>query len=159
MDNKCINNFLDNANMSRRGALITLAGIATVVASGCAGLMPKPDFYPNEGDKHTLTYTDKTGKKNTVYDLSGKWETKYFSSREVVRIKQTGNEFVGYKTIGNTFVGKDTPTISGEVEGNLVTCRAHWDNGKITYATSKLTENADCFECEGLERRKYKKMD
>jgi hypothetical protein len=135
-----------------------------LIAAGCAAMIPKPDFDFQEGDLHTINYTEK-GKKYTVPDLTGKWRVKIFGIDEIVEITQDNDRFIGTKTIGDTSVtgnqnlGKGAVTISGKVNGNLVECQTYWNSGKTTYFASKLSKKVDSFQCKGVETRTYTRIE
>ena len=137
---------------------VAAAGLAAVV-SGCAALSLKPDFYPNAGDAHTITYKDNKGVEKTVFDLSGKWATEYYGRDEIVKIIQTEDGFEGYKTIGSTYVGAGSLTIRGGVVGNMVQCETLGSSGLREYLISKLSKNIDEFKCQGDGVRILKKIE
>jgi hypothetical protein len=140
-----------------------VVGLELITTLGCAGLLPKPDFYFQEGQPKTITYI-KDGQKITVPDLNGDWKTRYNNTgghdkfEEIVRVTQNENRFKGIKTIGNEYLSAGDLTISGELEGNLVKCYTHLRSGSPIYITSKLSESVDEFECAGDEVRKYRRV-
>jgi hypothetical protein len=152
--------------------VITVATGLVAVVLGCASMMPKPDFYPQIGDSHTMLYKDSKGKEAAVFDLTGKWEVYYLGVREVININQKGNSFEGFITIGNPSYLPGALRIFGQIEGNLVECNTQLyriggsnNRGEVVYYTSKLTKNVDSFECSGTasnsvaHRAIYKKIE
>ncbi|MCH7889439.1 MAG: hypothetical protein IIA00_09195 [Proteobacteria bacterium] len=108
------------------------AGLTRTAAGGLVSLMMaspsdatelKPDFYPQLGAPHTMTYKDSSGKDIVVYDLRGKWEGAYPEEKEVVIISQKENSFKGVKTVGSFWVPKGSTTIKGKLlKGNVMVC-------------------------------------
>jgi hypothetical protein len=141
-----------------RGLAAALTIGLVYLVTACAGMQTKPDFYPEKGAPHTITYI-KDGKEVTAFDLNGKWETKYAARKEIIDIRQTENRFVGYKTIGDDVIPQGGLTISGGIEGNIVACDTHMTDRTTRPFTSKLSKNVDSFECAGSQVREYKRIE
>ena len=138
--------------------IVAAAGVGALISS-CAGLKPKPDFYPQKGMPNTMTYIDpKTKEEKVVYDLSGKWEALYYGNKEIVEIKQEGNYFEGVKTIGTTIVGQGAKTIRGTIEGNLIDCATYNKTKGWQGVSRKISKDCNSFQCWGEELRTFKRL-
>ena len=94
---------------------IAAFGGIELVLDGCA---TAPLVPLNPGTPNTLSYTDKDGVEQTVYDLKGKWDANYSDGpgTQEVTITQNGPEFTGIKTKGGVYVTQGSPTVKGILE-------------------------------------------
>ena len=140
--------------------IVVATGIAALI--GCAGMSPKPDFYPQKGQPNTITYTDSSGKEVTVFDLRGKWKASYYGEEIIVIITQKGDRFEGRKTRQNIGgVSTIEKTISGKIRGNKIDCETLNSVKSTTWGISKLSEKVDRFTCPSQDQgsRVYERIE
>ncbi|MDP6642311.1 MAG: hypothetical protein QGF74_02960 [Candidatus Nanoarchaeia archaeon] len=112
----------DNSNLEKR-SLTGFKRVAGVLALalltyGCGGMQQKQKHPLIEGTPNTLTCVDRYGQRQTIYDLRGRWRTKYSDGPTIqeVTISQNCTEFLGIKTKGGVHVVEGSQTIKGVLE-------------------------------------------
>lgn len=144
-------NFLRNLGTIGAGTALGLG----LTSGGCASLesMLKPDYYPKEGEPHTLVF-DINGAKVVAYDLRGPWEveSKYMrKGKAIIDIVQEGNKFdVIMAEDYDTDLTKGKQVAEGIVKGNAVVCIAM--TTRAAYLITKIPQGVNSLECPSVFR-------
>jgi len=128
---------------TRRAFVLGALGLVTSVAAGCATHESKPSVMLNPGMPNTITYLNKKGERETVYNLSGEWlyDASSPSKGAIVDIEQTGNIVKGFwKSNPNKECREGSPWFRGEIKGDSITGIRYLCTSGTDYLSMKVLE-------------------
>ncbi len=142
--------------------------VMALILSGCYYDAPaqridlKPDFYPQDGDVNTSTYSHGvSGEEPIVYDLNGYWKV-WLGYAEAVAIVQVDDQFKGYTVVGGGCCSHEYEAkrliIRGHVDGNLIHCEKRTAGNDWVTSVTAFSDDANEFYCLGFPVRRFERL-